>query len=643
MRPIGGPWSRFHLIFLIWVLGITGLGYGSVPAAAQTGLSWQLGRVSAGEPPLDTPDSVGGQGPAGMREGSGSLQALRGLLFDELAPLSLNSQSSELVFDLAPESRLEVHLEARLSAGAAWQYTGDPAILIAETAPAQPRGPGKGVPAVQTFTLTNPTQGALSAKFVYGRWFEPEAAPEMILRLEGIDTSQALELTDPTFVSFLSAALNSAATVEAVPAETQAASLSLPAYYDSRQYGLVTPPRDQGSCGSCWAFGTAGMMETALARAGLGLRDLSEQFLVNCNDHAWGCGGGLTAHPFHRDRLDLLGLGPGAVMEYFEPYSATDEKCVALPRAYRLADWAYVVGGKSYFDEGKLPAVDQIKAAIYKYGAVTAGVCAGSNFMRYRSGIYTGDECSYNLNRNPITDHQIMLVGWNDANQTWLLKNSYGPGWGMQGYMWIHWGASRVGEGASWARMEAILPIPSAPRGLTETLSPEFRWLPADGASSYDIQVQNVLTGKQTTLPKISTNAAALPDALEYGSYRWRVRSNLSSNWSGWAEFWMLPDDPQPLLPKGVSLRTEPMYFTWLEAKGNEAYTLELPAPLVFDPGTVINCQKGVCRAAISLDGLLPGTYTWSVRRISGAYAQPIEFELLEVKSTNYLPLIATD
>jgi hypothetical protein len=91
--------------------------------------------------------------------------------------------------------------------------------------------------------------------------------------------------------------------------------------------------------------------------------------------------------------------------------------------------------------------VDAIKNAIYNYGPVSAAVCVGPVFEMYRGGIYSTDESSY---CNGSINHAVSLVGWNDAENTWILRNSWGTGWGESGYMRIARGVSNIGYGASY-------------------------------------------------------------------------------------------------------------------------------------------------------------------------------------------------
>ena len=90
-----------------------------------------------------------------------------------------------------------------------------------------------------------------------------------------------------------------------------------------------------------------------------------------------------------------------------------------------------------------MPSVDAIKNAIYTYGCVAAAVYVNSYFQAYKSGTFTGCQ-------NGTVNHAIVLCGWDDAKGAWLLKNSWGTGWGQQGFMWIKYGCNRVGHGACY-------------------------------------------------------------------------------------------------------------------------------------------------------------------------------------------------
>ena len=212
-----------------------------------------------------------------------------------------------------------------------------------------------------------------------------------------------------------------------------------PEKFDWRELDGCTPIRDQAGCGSCWAFGTVAALECALKiRDGIN-NDLSEQWLVSCNTWDMGCGGGGTAHDFHWFQTDPCG-GTGAVMEADFPYEAEDLPCnCPYPHAYVIDGWDWVN------DVTWQPTTDEIKAAILEYGPVTCEVSSNSALQSYDGGIF--NYCTENIN------HIVALVGWDDTQGDegiWIMRNSWGAGWGEAGYCRIQYGCSLIGNGASF-------------------------------------------------------------------------------------------------------------------------------------------------------------------------------------------------
>jgi len=195
---------------------------------------------------------------------------------------------------------------------------------------------------------------------------------------------------------------------------------------DSYFMSDYTSIKDQGSCGSCWAFSTAGMFESILLRHGISA-DLSEQWLVSCNNDGWGCNGGWFANSYY--------LNPGAVLEKCFRYKASDLPCKDT------CPYVYVASGS--FNASN---VTSIKAAIKDYGAVSSGVTVTVYFQAYSGGVFDYDSSA-------SVNHAIVLVGWDDNLGTagaWRLKNSWGKGWGEGGLMWIEYGCSNVGYGGNY-------------------------------------------------------------------------------------------------------------------------------------------------------------------------------------------------
>ena len=217
---------------------------------------------------------------------------------------------------------------------------------------------------------------------------------------------------------------------------------------------MMPPVRDQGYCGSCWAFGSVGVMEAAMIWAGKAnpaTIDLSEQFLVSCNKYDYGCdGGNWTAQNYHWFTLGKKQSTRGAVLESSMPYtsgwSGEDGTCKKVSRhPYKLLTWAFTSADMWN------ATTAQIKTALEHYGPVGASMCAGVNFSLYKSGILTGNDAAV---CGGGTNHAVVIVGWDtdpDVGDYWIVRNSWGPSWGEAGYFRIKMGISSIGKKANVA------------------------------------------------------------------------------------------------------------------------------------------------------------------------------------------------
>ena len=225
----------------------------------------------------------------------------------------------------------------------------------------------------------------------------------------------------------------------------------LPAAFDWRPD--CTPVQNQGGCGSCWAFATVGTLECAISIKDGATVDLSEQWLISCNNEteephvlregSWGCDGGWFAHDYHQWKPDECGQS-GAVLEIDFPYAHQDVPCNCpedgYDHYYWVYSWGYIAG------QEEVPDTDSIKQAIMTYGPVSAAVYADTPFNAYSDGVF-------NASTLGEVNHAILLVGWDDslgAEGAWILRNSWGTYWGLDGYMYIEYGCSNVGFGACY-------------------------------------------------------------------------------------------------------------------------------------------------------------------------------------------------
>lgn len=191
---------------------------------------------------------------------------------------------------------------------------------------------------------------------------------------------------------------------------------------DWHQSGHVGRVKNQGKCGSCWAFSAVGALEGAYFKHTGKFVEFSEQQLVECDKFSHGCNGGLMENGFYH----WMRTAPRSEQDY--PYDLPPKKCREndIPSSYPVLELGY--------------RVDITWECLYEavtHGVVSVAIRAeNDDFRSYKSGIIDGTGCGTDL------DHGVTLVGYDAENDAWHVKNSWGSSWGESGFVRI-----RRGEG----------------------------------------------------------------------------------------------------------------------------------------------------------------------------------------------------
>jgi C1A family cysteine protease len=211
-------------------------------------------------------------------------------------------------------------------------------------------------------------------------------------------------------------------------------SKGIPQSWDSREHGGSVPIYNQGSCGSCWAFGTTTtMMINYQIASGQTAPQLSPQAIVSCDNTNNGCGGGNFAGTY----CEKYGLP--TLSDY--PYTGTDSRCNSQAQkktALKPNSFVYL-GAPS-----RSPTEDEVNAAIFQYGAVAVSAGADNSWEAVgKAGILT--QCN-----GTATNHEITAVAYDSVAKSITIQNSWGSGFGANGYMTLPWGCDNLTEDAGY-------------------------------------------------------------------------------------------------------------------------------------------------------------------------------------------------
>lgn len=208
----------------------------------------------------------------------------------------------------------------------------------------------------------------------------------------------------------------------------------LPQSWDWRDFNGVSPVKDQHECGSCWAFSTVGALEAhSLIKYG-SFVPLSEQQLVDCSQafNNNGCNGGLPSQAF-----EYVMYAGGISTEKSYPYFEKDRNCTVDRDTFELE----VPGGSINITAGDEV---ELQTAVFMHGPVSVCFDAVDDIEDYKSGVYTSNNCK---STNKDVNHAVLAVGYGTENglDYWLIKNSWGTGWGDHGYFKMQRGVNMCG------------------------------------------------------------------------------------------------------------------------------------------------------------------------------------------------------
>ncbi len=279
----------------------------------------------------------------------------------------------------------------------------------------------------------------------------------------------------------------------------------LPDSFSWRSQGIMTPVKNQASCGSCWDFAGVGALEAVLMQNESVVYDLSEQQVLSCASPGYVCGGGFYSW----------------VWTYFRNYGAVDESCMPYVADDTVpCDDALCTKIATTNEWIDIPnSVDAIKTALLDapcalgFDVYTDFLSDGSGCYEYVSGDYEGG-------------HAIVLVGWDDnrcgaGDGAWLCKNSWAESWGdYGGYFWIKYGAVGIGRNAQQVFYYPGVDVAYDDHGINDTARDGDGW--ADPGESVELPIA---LKNEVVAPDRTSVAASLSTGNQYVTITQNVAS----------------------------------------------------------------------------------------------------------------------
>jgi len=226
-------------------------------------------------------------------------------------------------------------------------------------------------------------------------------------------------------------------------------SFGAPAAWDWRSHGgdWTTSIKDQQTCGSCVSFATCATVEAAIKIVcnDTSLQpDLSEAHLFSC-----GCGDCCGSGWYFPPALEFA-RNTGLAVESAFPYQPQDQPCPPnVPIYLKINSWDDHLG------------LEERKTAISSGGPVVAGMRVYEDFYHYTQGVYR------HVTGSDVGGHAVCVVGYDDAEQCWIAKNSWGTGWGDNGWFKIGYGECGLDTQFAFYSVEVDCPQAPEPEGPT--------------------------------------------------------------------------------------------------------------------------------------------------------------------------------
>lgn len=269
---------------------------------------------------------------------------------------------------------------------------------------------------------------------------------------------------------------------------------------------FISPVKDQGSCGSCVAFATNGMVDASMRiAANLPMNSPNASTLQELSEaQLFYCGGGLCSTGWNISSAIGYLMGTGVVPAAKYPYKPSQQPC-NLP-----TNWQNMITKIAGYI--KLSTAQDMKQYLASSGPLAASFAIYEDFYAYKSGVY-----KWNGKAKRVGGHAVCIVGYDETKSAWLCKNSWGTGWGMKGYFYIGYGQCGI-DASMWGvkAFETIYPFP--PGGQTYTLS-----LDSSGNATWSPHDPNTYAGwlqgdslKITAAFNLNPNVTPLPPASSY-------------------------------------------------------------------------------------------------------------------------------